>query len=262
MPDAEEENTMSSILKIGQTLKSASNTYTLTQKLQDCVWKATYVHSLPFDCGLQELIKIHSDRLGGPVVVKHVNHFRLQNERDVLMRFQSSTPHIRPLLDEIDTGTDSHTLIMRWLDGDLLNATKDRQLASSEVKLVAKGVLEALRALHAEGFVHTGESTALHQRITTFPDTDNQADVKPNNVLVNYADKSQRQITEVQLADFGSTVSEKSGHAKDGDDISSPIFRSPEAQMQLPWTTATDIWSFGVTVCPFSSDYIKDFVNQ
>ena len=201
------------------------------------------------------MIEIHSDRLGGPVIVKHVNHFRLQNERDVLLRFQSSTPHIRPLLDEIDTGTESHTLITRWLDGDLLNAT----LATSEVKLVAKGVLEALRALHAEGYIHTGEPTALHQSMARFPITDDQADVKPNNVLVNYADESQRQITEVQLADFGSTVSEKSGHAKDGDDIGSPIFRSPEAQMQLPWTTATDIWSFGVTVGPFGLIYVKDF---
>ena len=85
--------------------------------------------------------------------------------------------------------------------------------------------------------------------------------MKPNNVLVDYADESQRQITEVQLADFGSTVSEKSRHAKDGDDISSPIFRSPEAQMQLPWTTATDIWSFGVTVGPVSFGAVKDFVD-
>lgn len=87
--------------------------------------------------------------------------------------------------------------------------------------------------------------------------TDCSVDVKPNNVLVNYVDESQQQITEVQLADFGSTVSEKSGHAKDGDDIGSPIFRSPEAQMQLPWTTATDIWSFGVTVCPYSFSSIE-----
>jgi len=88
----------------------------------------------------------------------------LQNERDVLVRFQSSTPHIRPLLDEIDADTKSHTLAMKWLDGDLLDATKHRQLASSEVKLVAKSVLEALRVLHAEGFVHTGEHTALRYR--------------------------------------------------------------------------------------------------
>jgi len=45
MSDAEERGSMNALLKIGQTLKSGSNAYTLTQKLQDCVWKATYVHS-------------------------------------------------------------------------------------------------------------------------------------------------------------------------------------------------------------------------
>lgn len=205
----------------------------------------------------QRLIIMHRDRLGGPVIVKSVNHFRLQNERDVLVRFQSSTPHIRPLLDEVEPGTESHALIMRWLDGDLLDATKERQLASSEVKLVARGVLEALQVLHADGFVHTGELAVFSYAFAIKSGADDQADVKPNNVLVNYADESKRQITEVQLADFGSTVSEESGHAQDGDDISTPIFRSPEAQMQLPWTTATDIWSFGVTVCSSSILHCK-----
>ena len=91
------------------------------------------------------------------MIVKFVNHFRLQNERDVLLRFQPRTPHIRPLLDEVDPDSFSHALVMRWLDSDLLDVTRRRQLASSEVKFVAKGVLEALQALHADGYVHTGE---------------------------------------------------------------------------------------------------------
>ena len=105
---------------------------------------------------LLELTTICSASLGGNVIVKSVNHFRLQNERDVLLRFQPRTPHIRPLLDEVDPDTPSHALVMRWLDSDLLAVTKRRQLASSEVKFVAKGVLEALQALHAKGYVHTG----------------------------------------------------------------------------------------------------------
>jgi serine/threonine protein kinase len=105
---------------------------------------------------LLELTVICSASLGGNVIVKSVNHFRLQNERDVLLRFQSRTPHIRPLLDEVDPDISSHALVMRWLDSDLLEVTRRRQLASSEVKFVAKGVLEALQALHAEGYVHTG----------------------------------------------------------------------------------------------------------
>ena len=106
---------------------------------------------------LLDLTAMCSNSLGGNVIIKSVNHFRLQNERDVLVRFQPRTPHIRPLVDEVDPDTASHALVMRWLDTDLLNLTRRRQLASSEVKFVAKGVLEALQALHAEGYVHTGK---------------------------------------------------------------------------------------------------------
>lgn len=69
-------------------------------------------------------------------------------------------------------------------------------------------------------------------------------DVKPSNVLVNYGQGKSR-FTAVQLADFGSTVHENSIHAQRGDPIGTPIFRSPEAQLEMKWGTATDIWSFG-----------------
>lgn len=73
--------------------------------------------------------------------MKSVNHFRLQNERDVLVHFQQRTPHIRPLLDEVDPDTASHALVMKWLASDLLDVTQTRQLASTEVKLIAKARL-------------------------------------------------------------------------------------------------------------------------
>jgi serine/threonine protein kinase len=63
-------------------------------------------------------------------------------------------------------------------------------------------------------------------------------------VLVNYG-KGESKFKEVQLADFGSTVHMDSAHARDGDSIGTPIFRSPEAHLQMRWDTATDIWSFG-----------------
>lgn len=153
--------------------------------------------------------------------MKSVNHFRLQDERDVLVHFQQLTPHIRPLLDEVDPDTALHALVMRWLDSDLLDVTQTRRLASTEVKLVTKGVLEALQTLHAEGYVHTGKRTHQHH-LREY--ADDLVDVKPSIVLVNYTDATKKQIGEVQLADFGSTVSEQSGHALDGDDIETPIF--------------------------------------
>jgi serine/threonine protein kinase len=159
--DDDDDDTMSAVRSIGQRLQGRSDLYTLGEKLHESVWKATCVHIPAVSIQLLELTIINSGSLGGNVIVKSVNHFRLQNERDVLLRFQPRTPHIRPLLDEVDPDTPSHALIMRWLDNDLLNVTKRRQLASSEVKFVAKGVLEALQALHADGYVHTGKLERL-----------------------------------------------------------------------------------------------------
>ncbi|KAK2746779.1 hypothetical protein FQN55_005506 [Onygenales sp. PD_40] len=194
---------------LGQTLKGGLGLYTVTKQLQDCVWIAT-------------------SRDKEKVVVKAVNHFRLQNERDILRRFQHKTPFIRPLLDEIEEPSSPSAIVLKHLDDDLLHASNTHRLTRLEVKYVAKKVLEALSVLHEEGFVHT--------------------DLKPSNVLVNYRQEREEgnRFTDVQLADFGSTVHKESGHARDGDSIGTPIFRSPEAHLQMRWDISTDIWSFGV----------------
>lgn len=62
---------------------------------------------------------------------------------------------------------------------------------------------------------------------------------------------------DVQLADFGSTVRMDSTYARDGDSIGTPMFRSPEAHLQMSWGTATDIWSFGATASLQLSFYTK-----
>lgn len=53
-------------------------------------------------------------------------------------------------------------------------------------------------------------------------------DVKPSNALVNYGRNDSIRFTEVQLADFGSTVHEDSGHARDSDLIGTPILEAPK----------------------------------
>jgi serine/threonine protein kinase len=57
-----------------------------------------------------------------------------------------------------------------------------------------------------------------------------------------------QEITEVQLADFGSTMSEETRYARDGEEVGTAIFRSPEIMLSMRWSTSTDIWSFGATV--------------
>ncbi|KAL3479369.1 kinase-like domain-containing protein [Aspergillus californicus] len=197
---------MPSTLCLGQSLRCRTGFYTIVKQLQDCVWLATNEYE-------QE------------VIAKSVQHFRLQNERDVLLRFQHRTPSIRLLIEELEDTNAPPTLILKYLDEDALNASNKQRLTHSEVVYVARKVLEALAILHDEGFVHTGV-IIIH--------------ITPSNVLVNYSQPNFR-FTDVQLADFGSTVHVDSVHAQRGDPISTPIFRSPEAHLQMKWGTATDI---------------------
>jgi len=89
-------------------------------------------------------------------VIKSVRHFRLQNERDILRRFQSRTSFLRPLIDEIYDPPDPPALVLKHLDDDLLNASAAQRLTRLEIKLVTRKVLEVLEILHNDGYVHTG----------------------------------------------------------------------------------------------------------
>ena len=177
--------------------------------------------------------------------MKAARHFRIHNERDVLRRFQGQTATLRPLVDEIeieDPADPPPAIVLRYLEDDLLHAAaaaaaaaaSAKKLSKLEIKYAAKRILEALDVLHCNGYVHT--------------------DIKPSNILVNYDGevkdglKDGNRFADVQVADLGSTVRADSGHARDGDAIGTPIFRSPEATLRLPWNTATDIWSFGATL--------------
>jgi hypothetical protein len=102
---------------------------------------------------------------------------------------------------------------------------------------------------HCQCFTEKGlyiqVSLPLSQKMfDSFLSTFGPTDVKPSNVLVNYGNSESR-FKKVQLADFGSTVHKDSSYARNGDSIGTPIFRSPEAHLQMSWDTATDIWSFG-----------------
>jgi hypothetical protein len=84
-----------------------------------------------------------------------------------------------------------------------------------------------------------------------------------DNVLVNYApsyqNESRQRFTDVQVCDLESTVHVSSRYCTDRDEIGTPIWRSPEAQLGLQWGPPTDIWSFGTMVAiarPRSSLFI------
>lgn len=71
----------------------------------------------------------------------------------MLKRFKDQ-PAIRPLLDEID---EPPCIVLQYLDDDVLNASNKKPLEKSDIKLVARKVLEALKPLHEAGYVHTGK---------------------------------------------------------------------------------------------------------
>ncbi|KAF7953383.1 uncharacterized protein EAE97_000782 [Botrytis byssoidea] len=158
---------MSSLLSIGQKLKGRTNTYTVSKKLYEFVFLA-------------------QDSTKQNVIVKSIRgHWRLQNEADVLKRFQSRAPSLRPLIDEIVDPIDPPTIVLKHLDDDLMTETYKKRLTKPELKFVARRVLEALQVLHEDGYVHT--------------------DVKPDDILINHGNGNER-FSEAQLADLGEVL--------------------------------------------------------
>ncbi|KAL2166366.1 hypothetical protein VTG60DRAFT_2899 [Thermothelomyces hinnuleus] len=133
-----------------------------------------------------------------------LGHWRLRNEVDILKCYQRETRFLRPLIDEIQDPADPLSIVLRYLDSDVLTESNKKRLSRPEIKQVARCILEALRVLHRDGMVHT--------------------DVKLDNVF------------------------QESSFAKEGHVIGARFTRRPEATFQLPWTTATDIWSFGTAM--------------
>jgi len=187
------------------------------------------------------------------VVIKTALKYPFENEREVLKHFQGY-PHIRQLIDEIQ---DPPALVLRHLDDNLLSASNSKKLEKSDVKFIAKRVLVALQALHEKSVVHAGNDSRfllclLHEiRTADTIDVDLTADVKPDNILVDYG-KGPSRFEAVELSDFGNVCRvDPKDHVKIGGFghiTGAAIFRSPEAMLNLRWGTPTDIWSFGTTV--------------
>jgi serine/threonine protein kinase len=185
----------------------------------------------PFNCHLPSTSTNHPacrNLSGEKCIVKSIRgHWRLRNEADILKRYQSETPSLRPLVDDIHDPADPLSIVLRYLDSDVLTESNKKRLSRPEIKQVARCVLEVLRLLHKDGMVHT--------------------DVKLGNIFVNHGQGGQR-FSDIQLGDCGGVVSQDSSFAKEGQVIGAAFTRSPEATFQLAWGTATDIWSFGTVI--------------
>ena len=87
------------------------------------------------------------------VVIKRAPPHLLSIERDVLGGVLRNHTCIRQMIDTLESPS---SLVLEYLDDNLLDVCSRKRLEGSDVKLVARVVLEALAVLHEKGFVHTG----------------------------------------------------------------------------------------------------------
>jgi hypothetical protein len=106
---------------------------------------------------------VDRNQSGQTVVGKCKSVRRLQNERDVLRRFQTRTSlFFSPSTDRREGWKirPIHRLALvlkhKHLDDDRVTASATRRLTRLEIRHVAKKVVEALQVLHEDGYVHTG----------------------------------------------------------------------------------------------------------
>jgi len=57
------------------------------------------------------------------------------------------------MLDEVK---DPPSLVLQYLDDNLLHASNKKTLEPADIKFIAKQVLLAIQALHEAGYTHTG----------------------------------------------------------------------------------------------------------
>ena len=87
------------------------------------------------------------------MVIKRAPPHLLSIEREILEIVQNHTC-IRQMIDNIESPS---SLVLEYLDDNLQDVCSRKRLEGSDVKVVARTVIEALAMLHENGFVHTGQ---------------------------------------------------------------------------------------------------------
>jgi len=145
-------------LKIGQHIQGKFDIYSISAKLHKHVWIALSVSFHFLFCRVSYYAS--SGTKASTVIVKTAPTYLLENECEVLKRFQGR-PHIRQLIDEV---RDPPSIVLKHLGDNLLNASNSKRLERSDVKYVAKKILEALSVIHEAGYVHTGRLRGTFRR--------------------------------------------------------------------------------------------------
>ncbi|KAJ7952845.1 Protein kinase-like protein [Quillaja saponaria] len=157
------------------------------------------------------------------------NSASLKNEKQVLDRLGDCPQIIRCFGDDhsFENGEELYNLFLEFATGgSLAHQLKycSCRLSESDVRRYTASILEGLRHIHAEGFVH--------------------CDIKLQNILM--FDNG-----EIKIADFG--VAKKTGDKQSNGDNKfelrgTPLYMSPESVNANEYDSPADIWALGCAV--------------
>ena len=128
----------------------------------------------------------------------------------------------------------------------------DEDLHLRERKKILRYVGEAIQELHSKDWIHIGISSVVWQlEIKPVNYSACLADVKPDNVLVNWDcdEEGNTMVTDAALGDFDIAFKSKNGKSRESPyAIGNAMWRSPEGQTGKGVTKASDMFSFGLVV--------------
>ncbi|MCL2304065.1 MAG: serine/threonine protein kinase [Planctomycetaceae bacterium] len=133
-------------------------------------------------------------------------------------------PYIVRTMEHGITTSGEHYLIMEYLEGTGLNSVllvKQDLMAGARIHYIRQ-VAEALREVHAKGFIHR--------------------DICPRNLLFT------GDANILKLTDFGLSVPAKPPFTDPGNRTGTPNYMAPELVRRRPTDQRLDIFSFGVTI--------------
>lgn len=162
----------------------------------------------------------------------------LQDEYDVLSDFDG-VPHIVQTFGRYKNGILLEHYPMSLLAFMNMLLLRRSRLSHGQIKDVVKGVLSALVAVHARGYVHR--------------------DVKAENILVN----AQRcrscvqfgtvcnecSLSQVALADFADCYHLGAQLVHSGHRVGTAPYAAPEIEHELEYSFEADVWSVGILTC-------------
>ena len=145
-------------------------------------------------------------------------------EREARLAARLNHPHVVAVFDLVDDG-DQTWMVMEHVEGTNLSeiVKANGPLPADQIAPILAQVADALVAAHSAGIVHR--------------------DVKPSNILVSPDGN-------VKLTDFGIARTEADAAlTQTGLVTGSPAYLAPEVATGRSATEASDMWSFGATLC-------------